>query len=350
MKLRDRALIGALSVALICLSIAALAPSLQSSGNPVEPTPPVPPGRALRRGRARAGDQREPVRGTVGGGSRARRRSCSGASSGSGPGSSIVGDLATRWEVDDTGRSWTFHLRPDQFWEDGEPITADDVAFTVGVLADPLYTGPGAESWRDVTRGGHRSADRRAPADDAARRLPPGRHAADRAGAPPRGRARRSLIPDDPFGTYPIGSGPFRLSFLDPARAVLVAATPVEPPGNPGRPNFTTPRPTDSLRDRPRPTQAPDVAVPHLANVELRYYDDIAAPPGRLGGRAPRRGLGPPAGGRRASSPRPPAPGSFATRARRSSPRRRTCGRAGKEFQDPRCAGRSCRRSIGTRS
>src|SRR5262245_33733595 len=67
-----------------------------------------------------------------------------------GPGDSISGDLAWRWEVDAEGRTWTFHLRPDLHWQDGEPITADDVVFTLSVLGDQAFTGPGAESWREV--------------------------------------------------------------------------------------------------------------------------------------------------------------------------------------------------------
>jgi len=273
MRLRDRALIGALSIALIGLSIAALGPTLQTSGSEeVEPTLPMLPARAY-------------VEGVLG---RATNASPFGARSVAdralvallyrglvrlGPGSSIVGDLATRWDVDESGRSWTFHLRPDQFWEDGQPITAADVAFTVGVLADPLYTGPGAESWRDVTAvvidpltvelrlttplGGFLQA--------ATQPIAP---AHVLAGVPP------DLISEDPFGTDPIGSGPFRLVVLDRVRAVLAAAAPVEPPGSPGGPNFATPRPTDSLLT-PSPTKRPDVAVPHLANVELRFYDDL---------------------------------------------------------------------------
>ena len=40
----------------------------------------------------------------------------------SGPGTSIVGDLASRWEVDTSGTTWTFHLRAGQYWQDGEPM------------------------------------------------------------------------------------------------------------------------------------------------------------------------------------------------------------------------------------
>ena len=76
-----------------------------------------------------------------------------------GPDSTVTGDLASRWDVDQSGRTWTFHLRPDQFWEDGEPITAEDVAFTVDVLSDPALHGSGGESWQDVSATVARSTD-----------------------------------------------------------------------------------------------------------------------------------------------------------------------------------------------
>ena len=272
MTLRDRALIGILSLALIALSVAALAPSLQSEGNEVQPTPPVSTARPY-------------VEAVLG---RATNASPFGARSAAdraivsllfrglvhlGPGSTIVGDLASRWEVDSVGKAWTFHLRPGQLWEDGAPITADDVAFTVGVLSDPLYTGPGGESWRDVSAvvidpltvelrltnslGGFLQA--------ATQPIAP---AHVLAGIPP------DAISDDPFGMAPIGSGPYSLQTLDSARAVLGVATPAEPPGDPGRPNFATPRPTDSLLT-PGPTKRPDVAMPHIESLELRFYDDV---------------------------------------------------------------------------
>ena len=38
--------------------------------------------------------------------------------------------LAASWEHSDDGLTWTFHLRKDVFWHDGEPFTAADVSFT----------------------------------------------------------------------------------------------------------------------------------------------------------------------------------------------------------------------------
>jgi peptide/nickel transport system substrate-binding protein len=38
--------------------------------------------------------------------------------------------LATGWSLSDDGLTWTFILRDDVRWQDGEPLTADDVAFS----------------------------------------------------------------------------------------------------------------------------------------------------------------------------------------------------------------------------
>lgn len=44
-------------------------------------------------------------------------------------------DLATSWTVSDDGLTWTFKLREDARWSDGQPFTADDVAFTFNEIA-----------------------------------------------------------------------------------------------------------------------------------------------------------------------------------------------------------------------
>ena len=68
-----------------------------------------------------------------------------------GPNGTLVPDLAARWSVDEKGKVWTFELRDDARWHDGEPVTADDVVYTIETLQDPDYTGPGATSWSEVT-------------------------------------------------------------------------------------------------------------------------------------------------------------------------------------------------------
>ncbi len=44
--------------------------------------------------------------------------------------------LATSWETSPDGKIWTFHLRDGVEWQDGEPLTADDVAFTYNYIID----------------------------------------------------------------------------------------------------------------------------------------------------------------------------------------------------------------------
>ena len=67
-----------------------------------------------------------------------------------GPSGTIVPDLADTWSVDATGKTWTFHLRDDATWQDGTPVTAEDVVFTIKTLQDPDYMGPAAGSWSEV--------------------------------------------------------------------------------------------------------------------------------------------------------------------------------------------------------
>jgi peptide/nickel transport system substrate-binding protein len=45
--------------------------------------------------------------------------------------------LAERWDHDAAGTTWTFHLRHDVQWHDGQPFTAADVAFTFDAIYDP---------------------------------------------------------------------------------------------------------------------------------------------------------------------------------------------------------------------
>ena len=42
-----------------------------------------------------------------------------------------MADLADTWDVSPDGLTWTFHLHPGVKWHDGQPFTANDVAFTI---------------------------------------------------------------------------------------------------------------------------------------------------------------------------------------------------------------------------
>jgi len=47
------------------------------------------------------------------------------------------GDLAESWDLSSDGKVYTFKLREDLTWHDGEPFTADDVKFTLDTVAAP---------------------------------------------------------------------------------------------------------------------------------------------------------------------------------------------------------------------
>ncbi len=72
------------------------------------------------------------------------------------PGQAIPqADLAERWRISPDGRVYTFHLRPGARWHDGQPVTADDVIFTAGLVQDPGIPEAQktrlAEPWQDAS-------------------------------------------------------------------------------------------------------------------------------------------------------------------------------------------------------
>jgi ABC-type transport system substrate-binding protein len=49
----------------------------------------------------------------------------------------VVPDLAERWEVDDTNTVYTFYLRQDAVYHNGQPVTAEDVRYSIERACDP---------------------------------------------------------------------------------------------------------------------------------------------------------------------------------------------------------------------
>ncbi|WP_159436079.1 ABC transporter substrate-binding protein [Anaerosalibacter sp. Marseille-P3206] len=49
--------------------------------------------------------------------------------------------VAKEWELSEDKKTYTFHLRDDVKFSDGEPLTAKDIEFTYMVLCDPTYDG-----------------------------------------------------------------------------------------------------------------------------------------------------------------------------------------------------------------
>ncbi len=65
----------------------------------------------------------------------------------------LVPALAESWVTSEDGLTLTFTLREGVTWHDGAPLTADDVAFTYGLMQSDAFPGPAAlrQLWQSVT-------------------------------------------------------------------------------------------------------------------------------------------------------------------------------------------------------
>jgi peptide/nickel transport system substrate-binding protein len=62
-----------------------------------------------------------------------------------------TGSLAEKWEQSADGLTYTFHLRPNLKWSDGQPLTADDARFTFDLIRDPKIASPFKSNFDLVT-------------------------------------------------------------------------------------------------------------------------------------------------------------------------------------------------------
>lgn len=62
----------------------------------------------------------------------------------------IEPDLAQRVEISDDGKIYTIVLKNNLIWHDGEPITADDIVFTIHTIQNSQYRSPLRSNWQGV--------------------------------------------------------------------------------------------------------------------------------------------------------------------------------------------------------
>lgn len=221
-----------------------------------------------------------------------------------GPGNTLVPDLASSWTVDKSGQTWTVSIRPDALWQDGMPVTADDVVYTVSALKDPSASGGLSAAWADVT----------VEALDA-------KTVRFTLGAPVGGflaALTQPLLPSHlltgvpmsdlatgAFAQNPVGTGPYQLVQLDAARAVLLPSHATEAsqsagpsalpsPTASGSPAASAPAASASAGGSPSPAgssaasapasgapAAPSASVDPSAQpvgrIEVDFYDSEAA-------------------------------------------------------------------------
>ncbi len=62
----------------------------------------------------------------------------------------LVGELATNWQAEQEGKAYKVALRENAKWQDGKPITADDVVFTFDMIKNADTRSPLYSSWRNI--------------------------------------------------------------------------------------------------------------------------------------------------------------------------------------------------------
>lgn len=66
------------------------------------------------------------------------------------PDGDLIPDLAESYEISEDGLIYTFRLREEATFHDGEAVTADDVVFTIEKAIDPLLKSPRRANWEGV--------------------------------------------------------------------------------------------------------------------------------------------------------------------------------------------------------
>src|SRR3989344_7571545 len=63
----------------------------------------------------------------------------------------LINDLAEKYDISEDGLVYTFTLKPNIFWQDGAPITSNDIIFTIDKIKDPAMKSPTRPGWEGVS-------------------------------------------------------------------------------------------------------------------------------------------------------------------------------------------------------
>jgi peptide/nickel transport system substrate-binding protein len=142
-----------------------------------------------------------------------------------GPEGAPLPDLAELPQVSDDGRTYTFRLRANLRWHDGQPLTSRDVAFTITRVQEPGFRGAAelADAWAGVSI---ETPDSQTVVITLQEASAPFLARYATLGILPEHLLRgvsSDALRDGPFNQRPVGSGPYRLASLDSREAVLSA-------------------------------------------------------------------------------------------------------------------------------
>lgn len=125
----------------------------------------------------------------------------------------LTSDLASNIAVDSTGEQYTVTLRSNLHWQDGRPLTAKDVVFTVNLMKNPATRSNLASSWQSITAQELNSSTVKftLPAPYAAFQ-----QALTFAVLPEHilGTVEPAALRQNTFSMSPVGSGPYKVTLL----------------------------------------------------------------------------------------------------------------------------------------
>ncbi len=137
----------------------------------------------------------------------------------------LIGEAAEKWEISRDGKVITFQLKKNIKWQDGKPLTARDVKFTLETYLNPKVKTAYGSNYRDI--------EEYAALDEytfQARYREPFVPALEKLGGMPilpehllRGR---DINTADDFNCKPVGSGPYKFVSWRRAEVVQLAAHP----------------------------------------------------------------------------------------------------------------------------
>lgn len=131
----------------------------------------------------------------------------------------VVPSLAKSWEFDKATSTYTFKLRDDVKWHDGEVFSADDVKFTLETIANPDNASEIASNYEDITK--IEVVDKttikitlKAPNVAMLDYLT--------IGILPKHLLEGKDISTDKFNQFPIGTGPFKMESWDKGQSITL--------------------------------------------------------------------------------------------------------------------------------
>ncbi len=147
----------------------------------------------------------------------------------------LVGDLAERWTVTNSGKTITFHLRKGVTWHDGVEFTAEDCLFTYKKFIDPVVATPYSSSYLDVAKAEVVSkyifrVTYKEPFSPALESWA--------MGLIPKHLLEGRDINTDPFNRHPVGTGPYKFKEWISGQKIVLEANPDYYEGRPNIDQF----------------------------------------------------------------------------------------------------------------